>query len=108
MTTTMQLQGIPHLWRTPRASDSLCAPFDSGNPQALSCFPMFFFPHLPFSLFCLYSVSSLPSHKKKKKKKPLTQPPPPCRTATHNIFPLFFFLHYVTLLSPGSCTIPCP
>src|SRR5258708_29288063 len=82
---------MPHLWRTPGASDSLCAPFYSGNPWALSRFPMFFFPHLLFSLFCLYSVSSLPSHKKKKKKKknphptfpppptppPLSLPPPP-------------------------------
>src|SRR5260221_5046095 len=88
MMTTAQPQGMPHLQRTPRMSDSLCALFDLGNSQALSRFPMFFSPHLLFSLFCLYSVSSLPSLKKKKKKNSLTQTPPPIRTPPHNNFSL--------------------
>src|SRR5258708_37981246 len=88
MTTTMRPQGTPHLRRTPRVSDSLCAPFYLGNPQALSHSPMFFSPHLLFSLFCLYSLSSLPSLKKKKKKTPLTHPPPPPTTTTHHNLPL--------------------
>src|SRR5258708_20453401 len=73
MMTTAQPQGMPHLQRTPRMSDSLCALFDSGNSQALSHFPMFFFPHLLFSLFCL----SLLTKKKKKKKNPPPPLPPP-------------------------------
>src|SRR5260221_10480459 len=38
--------------------------------------------------------------------KTVTQSSLPHRTAMHNIFP--FFLHYVTSLSPGSCTVPHP
>src|SRR5258708_39589660 len=96
MTTTARPQGMPHLWRTPRASDSLCAPFDLGNSQALSCFPMFFFPHLPFSLFCLYSVSSL--HSQKKKKPPTSTSPPPPNTPPYYFS--FFFLSPSTIINP--------
>src|SRR5260370_14546069 len=72
-----------------------------------------FFSHLPFSLFFLLSLLTqkiiiiiITTTLNSSDLKTVTQTSLPCRTATHNIF--FLFSHYVTLLSPGSHTVPPP